>query len=169
MQNIEIKARLQDRVHAARVCGELGASPEGDLRQTDTYFCVPRGRLKLREFGDGQAELIFYHRPDVSGPKRSDYEVQPVPQAMGPLLAHALGTVAVVKKTRSLYLWENVRIHLDRVEGLGDFLEFEAAVTSESNEQICRERVDDLMQAFAISPDDLLEVSYLDMMTGSPA
>jgi adenylate cyclase, class 2 len=41
-------------------------------------------------------------------------------------LSSALGIKVVVAKKRSLFLWNEVRIHLDEVKGLGNFIEFEA-------------------------------------------
>ena len=73
-RNVEIKAKVPDLslLKARRV--KLNGHDTHELRQTDTFFHAPRGRLKLREFGDGTAELISYHRADQSDPKLSDYQ-----------------------------------------------------------------------------------------------
>ena len=91
MRNIELKARLGDVAKAARVCEEIGAVYRGDIRQTDTYFHVPSGRLKLRQNDPGDTELIFYHRADLPGSKASDYEIAPASRELGDVLARALG------------------------------------------------------------------------------
>ena len=52
----------------------------------------------------------------------SRYEIVPVPDpaAMRTMLAAALGTLAEVRKERTLLMRANVRLHLDRVAELGD-------------------------------------------------
>lgn len=108
----------------------LGARDAGILRQVDTYYCVPSGRMKLRQINGKRSELILYDRPSSRGSRYSRYSVLPVsdPRAMDSLLAHMFGREVVVRKTRRLYLFRNARIHIDRVSGLGDFLEFEVVV-----------------------------------------
>ena len=94
----------------------------------DTYFRTRAGRLKLRESSLSGGELIPYLRPDAGGARRSDYRVIPVddPPGVKALLTELLGVHRVVVKQREIFLAGNVRIHLDRVEGLGTFLELEA-------------------------------------------
>lgn len=169
MRNIELKARLKDlaaaEATAIRLCG-----PEWHIRvrQVDTYFNVPAGRLKLRE-ATGSAErteLVFYTRPDQAGPKHSEYEVVAVPnpaQLKG-LLTDALGIRVVVDKRRTVYLYENVRIHLDTVEGLGTFLEFEAVMPDGVPDAEGEAKVRRLMAEFVIDSRDLIEGSYSDMI-----
>jgi adenylate cyclase class IV len=70
--NIEIKARARAPERQRNLAAALSGTTGRELKQTDTYFNVPRGRLKLRESG-GPAELIYYQRSDQTGPKRSDY------------------------------------------------------------------------------------------------
>jgi predicted adenylyl cyclase CyaB len=164
MRNIEMKARLRDRSYALDACRVLGAAFEGDIHQRDTYYRVPEGRLKLRESDPGDDYLVFYRRPDVSGAKGCDYDIAVVDRAVGPVLAAALGVLAVVEKTRTLYLWQNVRIHLDEVAGLGSFIEFEAVLTDEYGDQDGFEKLARLQQAFGIQPEDTLETSYLEML-----
>ncbi len=96
------------------------------LQQTDTYFRVNRGRLKLREEGD-RSELIFYDRDEAGSRRWSRYSKVPVtqPALLKEMLGESLGILAIVRKSRTLFLYSGARIHVDRVEGLGDFLEFE--------------------------------------------
>lgn len=169
MRNIEIKARYPDldaaEAHARRIAGE---HPHARLRQLDTYFTVPSGRLKLREIeGAAQkAELIFYQRPDQKGPKRCDYQLAPVadPTPLKRLLATAFGVRVVVDKERTVYLYKNVRIHLDRVRGLGTFVEFEAVMEDDVPDASGRALLDSLLLEFGVAPDQLLEASYCDLL-----
>jgi predicted adenylyl cyclase CyaB len=165
VQNIELKARLADLEGARRVARTLATSRLGMHHQVDTYFASRNGRLKLREIDGHTSQLIWYARPDDLGPKASDYQVVPVAdgEAMKSALTAALGVRAVVQKRRDIYLWHNVRIHLDEVAGLGTFLEFEAVLGPGVDEAAARAQVDHLLGRFAIAPADLLAGSYGEM------
>jgi predicted adenylyl cyclase CyaB len=163
MINIELKARLHDRAKAVAACGELGAECRGEIHQVDTYFPVARGRFKFRASDPGDDYLVYYRRPDVSGPKTCDYVIRIVPRDLLPVLEEALGTLAVVEKRRTLYLWQNVRIHLDEVTGLGSFIEFEAVLSDKDDPEENARKVDRLQALFGIGSIDLIEGSYLEM------
>jgi predicted adenylyl cyclase CyaB len=148
-------------------CTDIGAAYHGEIRQIDTYFPVREGRFKLRMSDPGDDYLVFYRRPDISGPKICDYAIQIVDREILPVLREALGTLAVVEKTRSLFLWENVRIHLDKVAGLGSFLEFEAVLSQKDSHEDNVRKVARLQEIFGIPASDLLEKSYLEMILAS--
>lgn len=164
MINIELKAELPDRTAAEEVCGALSAKFQGIIRQQDTYFPVKEGWLKLRLCEPVDDYLVYYQRPNVAGSKRSDYVITPAEANMRPALLASLGLLAVVEKERTLYLWENVRIHLDRVVGLGDFVEFEAVLKNEAQQADGHAKVAYLQTQFGIAPTSLCEMSYLDMV-----
>lgn len=166
MRNIELKARLENRDAAVTACARINAELQGDIYQVDTYFAVPEGRLKLRESSPGGTELVHYRRPDVSGPKGCDYRLVTVDGPMKPVLADVLGISAVVEKTRTLYLWENVRIHLDDVVGLGHYIEFEAVQKSAKDDDDGHAKLQFLIEAFEIGDDALEELSYLELSAG---
>jgi adenylate cyclase, class 2 len=169
MRNIEIKARLSDIAESKKVAERLaGARLYTQLRQVDTYFKAANGRLKLREEEGGNAKnvLIYYRRPDQSGPKRSDYELIATdsPAELKRALSNAIGVRVVVKKQRTVFLCENVRIHLDEVDGLGAFLEFEAVMPDGTPDSAGEAQLRELMQAFSINKEDLIEDSYSDLL-----
>ena len=124
MRDLEFKAALGDSQACLRSARELGFELWGDLRQIDTYFAVPAGCLKLRETPDLQAELVFYQRDESGSGCPSDYQVVYTPDAaqVRDLLCAALGVLAVVRKRRTLLLLDSLRIHLDNVEELGQFI-----------------------------------------------
>ena len=165
MLNIEIKARYADLNQARRLAAALGAEHVVTLQQTDTYFRVPAGRLKLRQQTPGTDQLIFYRRPDQPTPKASNYRVVPVTDGAGmcQLLSDALGIVTQVHKQRELWQMDNVRIHLDTVEGLGTFIEFEVMVVAGHTAEQCHTQAQELLAAFGITADDLLAGSYADL------
>jgi len=164
MRNIELKARLADRAGAEACCARLGAVFEGDIHQIDTYFRVPDGRLKLREKEPGGDELIFYRRDDVGEATASEFLISPAGPELKGLLSEALGVIAVVDKVRGLWLWGNVRIHLDRVRRLGDFIEFEAVLDESHDDADGHGKVERLQEAFQIPGVARIERSYLDLM-----
>jgi adenylate cyclase class IV len=164
-----LKARCADHTNAEKVLAELGATHQWSLRQVDTYFAAPRGRLKLREQdgGSAAAELIAYDRPNETGVRASDYQLVAVPDpaALKLALAGALGIRVVVSKQRTLWMWHNVRVHLDRVESLGTFLEFEAVLACPAGPQgSSRDRLDQLGRLLRIRDEDRIAVSYADLL-----
>lgn len=166
MRNIEVKAHLRDRLAAAEALQRFGAVLEGELRQTDTFFAVPRGRLKLRECGPGTPHLIYYERRDAPTARPSDYWIAPAAPALKDLLARALGVIGVVDKIRTLYLWDNVRIHLDAVQGLGAFIEIEAVLDDSNGDGDGHAKIGALKAALGIPEDDLVSGAYLDLLGG---
>ncbi len=165
-RNIELKIRDLDSEQSLVICESLGAEARGTLRQRDTYFQVAHGRLKLREEEGATAQLIAYERSNLAEPRESSYRIVPAEDSDGlkAALAETLGVRVTVAKRRRLFLWEGVRIHLDRVEGLGDFIEFEAVVADEGLDRDGAEkRVEDLRRAFALEADQLVGESYCDL------
>ncbi len=161
--NIEIKARCADLDAVRRRALRLATQRLGVDRQVDTYFATRSGRLKLRESSLSGGQLVPYLRNDVAGPRRSDYRVIPVADAEGlkALLAEILGVECVVEKEREILLHENVRIHLDRVQGLGSFVELEAVFDgSPAAEAEQRRRVEQLMAQLGVREEDLVPLSY---------
>src|ERR1044071_9299828 len=129
-RNVEIKARVESLAALAPRVAAIADGPPVDIRQDDTFFASPCGRLKLRAFADDRGELIFYERADMRGPRASSYVVAPTaaPDAMREALGRAYGETGRIRKTRTLYHVGRTRVHLDRVEGLGDFVELEVVL-----------------------------------------
>lgn len=141
------------------------------LSQRDTYFRVPRGRLKLREEEGAAAHLIAYERPDLVGQRESRYRIVDVeqPDELVAALSSVLGVRVVIAKERRLFLWEGVRIHLDKVDGLGDFIEFEAVAPAGSDLSREEVQVKTLRQALEIDDADVIGVSYSDLALAGTA
>ena len=150
------------------ICLALGAEDRGTIVQRDTYFRVPEGRLKLREETPGGAALIQYRRTDAAEARESRYRIAPVEDAaaLREALDAALGTLVVVDKERRLLLWEGVRIHLDRVDGLGSFLELEGVAPEGSDLEPERELVGRLSEELGLDDDRILADSYSDRLLG---
>ncbi len=164
--NIEIKAHVADRSGLeARVAGLAGTAPELIL-QDDTFFNCPSGRLKLRVFSATHAELIHYHRPDLPGPKPSDYRITPSsdPAGLREVLERAWGVLGRVVKRRTLYLIGQTRVHLDSVTDLGEFLELEVVLRADQSQQEGVAIASGLVEQLGIGRSDLIESAYLDLL-----
>ena len=179
-KNIELKARLPDLNAAREIAVRLATANLGIEEQTDTYFHCPSGRMKLREIirfahdkpdeptPSGRiAQLIWYDRPDQTDCKESTYQIVEIndPVRIKQLKAE-MGIRGVVAKRREIFLYENVRIHLDDVAGLGTFIEFEAVLGDGIDAAAGQSQVAALQKAFGISAGDLLPRSYADMVLG---
>ena len=165
-RNLELKAIDPDPQATLAAALELGAEDHGMRHQRDTYFHAVVGRLKLREAPPHPAELIAYDRAELSGPKVSLYRVVEVADhvALIAALTDALGVRCVVEKARRLLLWRNVRIHLDRVTGLGHFVEVEAVAASPGGLEVERDRVERLRAALGIGDERLVARGYADLV-----
>jgi len=145
----------------------------GEEEQVNTHFCPARGQLKLRERSlapdHAAAELIAYVRPDTPGARRSDYQILAVPDpaALRALLAELLGVHVRVAKRREILLVDNVRIHLDRVEGLGDFLELEAVFDgTPETERREHAKVELLLEKLELAGEPRIATSYEALSSG---
>jgi adenylate cyclase class IV len=163
-QNLEMKAVFPDLRSAAAIAKNLGARSKGILRQKDIYFDIPRGRLKLRILNKRSCELIAYTRPNSSGGRYSTYRILPGRDAAAAerFYAGIFDTCVIVKKKRRLFLYKNARIHLDTVEQLGNFVEFEVVVTHGRKQAV--KLFQELVGAFGIKDSQTIEGSYSDML-----
>lgn len=166
--NIEIKARCDNPEAIRQVLEECSAEFKGVDHQVDTYFNVPKGRLKLRQ-GNIENSLIFYDRPDTAGPKRADVSLfrtdTPGGAQLRETLTGALDILVVVDKQREIYFIDNVKFHIDTVEGLGHFVEIEAIDESGTlGTEKLRTQCDYYINLFDITDADLINVSYSDLL-----
>jgi len=164
MQNIEFKCELRDRELADAVCRRLGAVHVATLEQTDTYFRIPDGRLKRRECVGEPTEWIFYSRDDMSRPRVSRFTLYTDEEARERFGERPLPVWVVVSKTRDLWLKGAVRIHLDRVDGLGEFFELEAMVSKKHNAARCQKSIEEMRAAFGPALGEPISQSYSDLI-----
>lgn len=163
--NIEIKAICSDQQRIRALLKVRNADFEGVDHQIDTYFKVGSGRLKLRE-GEIENSLIFYNRQDQEGPKQSDvtlFKTEPN-SSIKQILTKALGVLMSVDKSREIYFIENVKFHIDAVQGLGTFVEIEAIDTGGIPIEKLREQCRTYMELFGIRDEDMVAVSYSDLL-----
>jgi adenylate cyclase, class 2 len=165
VKNLEAKFKLEDLAIAETRAKRLGYTRRAVLNQRDTFFVVARGKLKLREEGDS-AKLIFYSREESGPLKLSSYDIVAIPEAAATcaMLTQSLGVIAAVTKERLLLMRDNLRLHLDRVEGLGAYGEIEAVIAEGDDPEDSRAAVDGLLAALEIQPADLIDVSYFELL-----
>ena len=171
-RNVEIKARVHDRDALERAVAAIATHGPQPIAQDDTFFACAHGRLKLRDFGPGAgAELIAYERPDAGGPKTSDYTITPSTDADGlrAALGRALGVIGRVRKQRTLYLIGRTRVHLDRVEGLGDWLELEVVLAPGEASASGEAEARTLLARLGVADADLVAGAYVDLLRGADA
>ncbi len=165
--NIEIKARCADASFIRNYLQQQHARFVGVDEQTDTYFNTQNGRLKMRQ-GPIENALIFYNRENKTGPKLSEVKLLPLDnnaELLKEVLAKANGVKVVVKKKRAIYFIDNVKFHIDEVEGLGSFVEIEAIDTDGSlGLEKIKEQCYFYLQQLQIGESDLLTHSYSDLL-----
>jgi adenylate cyclase class IV len=171
-RNIEVKVRV-DSVEAllSRALALAGTTGAETIEQDDRFYAVPHGRLKLRRFADGSAELIHYLRADGEAAKASDYVRVAVPDAdaLHEALVRANGRAGRVRKRRWLVIVGQTRIHLDRVEGLGDFIELEVVLRPDQADAEGVAIADALMQQLGLADAPRVAGAYRDLLHAQAA
>jgi adenylate cyclase class 2 len=167
MENIEIKYRLSQ---PDKLTEFLSTYPEIESiwtkTQTDTYYQIPHGRLKLREETSSDGQLIYYQRPDSNNSRISKYEIYVTADArdLNTILSQSLGLRVVVQKVRQLFMYRNVRIHLDQVEKLGSFLELESVIGAEADHQTASINLTEIQKILFNFLSEPVAVSYADLL-----
>lgn len=165
-RNIEIKAKIPDIDYCIKLAEKLSGAKPKIIKQEDTFFNCKNGRLKLRIHSKDDGVLIFYNRPDLIGLKTSEYYLSTThePYRLLDVLERSYGSCGRVNKTRKLYLLGRTRVHLDQVENLGNFLEFEVVLKDDEGITEGETEAKQLMEAFKISESDLISGAYVDMI-----
>jgi adenylate cyclase class IV len=163
-KNLELKSHYDSLSRAKRIARAIGAVHKGTLWQVDTYFKVRSGRLKLREIDGEQFELIYYERANARSSRYSDYRIVQLtePRSARELFRTLFGISVVVRKKRTLFLYQNARIHIDSVERLGTFIEFEVVVNRGKKQ--AHALMQFLRKELRIDPRSLVGGSYSDMI-----
>lgn len=164
--NIEVKARVSDFEALSARARELSDAPVEIIPQLDTFFVMEKGRLKLRKLAPDRAQLIYYERSNRDGPKRSDYSLFETrdPDALRDLLARALGIRGTVEKVRHLYIIGQTRVHLDKVVGLGDFMELEVVLRPDQSDEEGHRVAETLLEELGVGQQDLMDGAYMDLL-----
>ena len=170
-RNIEIKARIESVEALEPKVAMIANNGPTEIFQDDTFFHCETGRLKLRAFSENHGELIFYRRSNQAGPKESFYirSQTEEPASLREALSLAYGEAGRVRKHRTLYLVDRTRVHLDRVYGLGHFLELEVVLSDSESSQSGVEVAHHLMAQLGVEPTQLIEGAYVELLGGKSA
>jgi predicted adenylyl cyclase CyaB len=165
-RNIEIKARIDDVAALSLKAAAIATTGPIEIAQDDTFFRCANGRLKLRSFSASEGELIFYRRSNQAGPKESFYiRTQTTnPDSLREALSLAYGQAGRVIKQRTLYLAGRTRIHLDRVQGLGHFMELEVVLAEHEAVEHGINEAHKLMDLLGVDAAQLVETAYVDLL-----
>jgi predicted adenylyl cyclase CyaB len=166
-RNVEIKARIESVEALAPRVAALADQGPIEIEQDDTFFVCERGRIKLRAFSAAEGQLIFYRRANQAGPKESRFVVSPTaaPDSLRDALTLAYGRAGRVRKHRTLYLVGRTRVHLDRVESLGHFLELEVVLAEGESPDAGVKEARALMTALGLADEQLIEGAYVDLLS----
>ena len=166
---VELKAKVHDINKVREKILGLNAEFIGKFHQMDTYFNVPKGRLKLREVeGKPYAQLIYYERENIAAPKKSEVFILEIsnPEKFKEKIENILKIKSTVDKVREIYVYKETKIHLDSVKKLGFFIEFEKEV-KESEIGKTRKFLEKLMEKLDIKQENLIELSYGELILNS--
>lgn len=165
--NIEIKSTLSDYKQTKDRLGKLGIREAYTMYQKDIFYQVPFGRLKLRNINNTQHELIIYFRNNTQSPKPSKYYRISMkhPGFIHKLLGYLFGVYGIVEKERLLFLQDNIRFHMDKVKGLGNYFEIEYVMDDCEVKAEAQEKVNSLLGALGISNNELISESYIDLVS----
>lgn len=168
-RNIEVKARIESVAALIPKAAALADKGPVEIIQDDTFFHCESGRLKLRAFSRAEGELIFYRRANQQGPKESFYIRSPTsePETLREALSLAYGQAGRVQKHRTLFIVGRTRVHLDRVAGLGDFLELEVVLEDGESSEAGIQEAHVLMDKLGVEKARLIEEAYVDLLSGS--
>ncbi|QUY45950.1 class IV adenylate cyclase (plasmid) [Acaryochloris sp. 'Moss Beach'] len=165
-RNIEIKARIHNIETITKLVAQFADQGPIEIVQDDTFFQCENGRLKLRSLSKTEGKLIFYRRQDQPGPKESFYLISPTssPDSLREALTLAYGQAGRVRKVRTLFLVGRTRVHLDKVEGLGHFLELEVILAEGELPETGIEEAHLLMDKLGIEQSQLIDRAYVDLL-----
>jgi predicted adenylyl cyclase CyaB len=166
MKNLEFKVKINKPEKYEDKLKTLHPEFLGTELQSDTYFIVPKGRLKLRE-SNLKNTLINYYRDENKGTKIAEvmlYPHEPNPM-LKKILSEQLGIKVVVNKIRKKYSVKNAVFHFDLVSDLGNFLEVEITneVKSYSLEQMETD-LDKFLAFFELDKKQLIKTSYCELL-----
>ena len=156
--NLELKIAIENISKLEESLVEIGADLKGVLNQKDIYYKVDNGLLKLR-LENGEASLIKYSRDEKKKDRWSNYFVLKLEgEEVENYFNDFFQIETIVSKKRKLYIYKDTRIHLDLVEGLGEFLELETVVI-ESKEK-AKQFFDEIVRLLKLNTSNQIKTSY---------
>ena len=166
-QNYEIKAKMFNydvaKWKAMAFIKKFENKHHDVQQQKDVYFKIRGKRLKLRIINKESGNLILYKRDEKSVRRISKYLLADTnnPEELEQILKNFFEVLVVVDKKREIFIADNIRIHLDKVKGLGNFIEFEVIYNSFNS---AKKIMDDLIEYFELAESGFIKGSYSDLL-----
>ncbi|MBI2060054.1 MAG: CYTH domain-containing protein [Nitrospirae bacterium] len=162
MRAVEAKARVDEFTDVQKTLKDLGARRGGEWEEKDVYFKVKRGKYKLKTDEDGKSALLFYFKDAVKGAKLCVCEKLPLKERgkMSQFLQANFGQGVEIKRKRSRYMLDSIRIFLDDVLDIGKFVKIEAPVDPTTPVHDAKKHVDDLVKKFRFTDRELTSYTY---------
>lgn len=156
--NLELKVLCNSFNKIQKLLEEINADCIGELIQKDIYYQIENGLLKLR-IENGEQSLIKYTRDEKGKDRWSDFQVIKFSEGNAEeFLKDIFNIETVVEKNRLVYIYDNTRVHLDKVKDLGEFLELETLVVNGSDD--AKKRFNDIIDKLKIDLNSQIKNSY---------
>ncbi len=163
--NLELKVELNSHNGIKKILAKINAEFVKTLKQKDVYYKTHSGLLKLR-IENGEQSIIKYLREENGKDRFSNFEVLHFASGDAEKFFKDIYKIeTIVEKKRQLYLYNNTRIHLDEVKGLGKFLELETLVLN--GKQDAKKRYDRIALLLSLDKYESIRKSYRDLMLGN--
>jgi len=161
--NIEIKAKIDSHDKIRKLLKNFKAEYIGIDFQTDTFFNVRNGSLKLRE-GNLEDKLV-YEEIDVDEKKKVLLYHTHKNSSLKEILEKTYGIAEVVEKHREVYSIENVRFYIDFISTKGSYLGIEARGRNNSHtKEELQSQIDYYISLFQLTEWKYIQNSYTDMV-----
>jgi len=174
----EVEVKVEADLEAVRQrLDELGAEHVDSVEQVDTYYDAPHRdfaatdeafRVREETVGSDTETRITYKGPlvEADSKTREEFETRVHDGEVMRSIAESLGfdPAATVRKERERYAVREFTVTLDRVDGVGEFVEVETAVETEGEVGPAREQAFDLLRDLGLDPDEQTQTSYLGLL-----
>ncbi|HAY34368.1 MAG TPA: class IV adenylate cyclase [Ignavibacteria bacterium] len=162
-KNYEIKCRVRNLIKLKKLLLSDKSYTYSEESQKDIYYKVKEGRLKLRIINFSIANLIFYKRTDKRKIRTSEYILSRTNdfRQLENILNSQFETLTVVSKQRNIFIKDNIRIHLDKVKRLGEFLEIEIIYKDLKS---AKKLMDFYINFLDLNGEDFIKNSYSDLL-----
>lgn len=165
--DVNVKARCRMPELVEQRIREAGADYLGEDYQTDTFYKVEFGKLKVRK-GKIENLITHYQRVTVGDEWHTQvwlYEFNPDTKRIAELTKNR-ELIGKIAKRRKIFFIANVKFHLDTLEGGESFVEIEAM---DRNGDLGRAHLSAqaryYRQLLEIREEDILKSSYIDLIS----
>jgi adenylate cyclase class 2 len=162
-KNYEIKCKVANYKKLKNSINKIKNFAYSVEKQIDIYYKVNHGRLKLRIINDGKGALIFYEREEQTNKRISKYIISETNNfiQLDAILRKQFKVLISVQKKREVYIYRNIRIHLDYIKNLGRFLEIEIIYENLKN---AKSQMKKIISKLNLNENDFIKESYSDLL-----